>query len=337
MNLLISGPPASGKSRAALERFRSRAGSLLIVPTATMAEHIGHSLARSGFAVRPREICTLAKFIEQCSSDAAAPAPLLDLLLEQALQKLRPQRFSEVSGFPGFRRALAELFEQAPTATLPPDLAMLEEYVAKQLQARGLALRYARLASAAETIHNPAYALPANIILDGFFTLSASETALVVALGKRVDVTVTLPDWPGSQVLRHRLLSSGFEEHRFSSVLRSASRVGFSAATMEREVEEIARRILKHAQQSRAFREMAIVLRAREPYAGMVETTLARFGIPARFYFHQPLGGHPAAMFLTNVVRAMLAGWDHATLLSAVRMPASGLGATPMGDQLDFA
>ena len=33
----------------------------------------------------------------------------------------------------------------------------------------------------------------------------------------------------------------------------------------------------------------------------------------------------------------MLAGWDHAALLSAVRMPVSGLGATAQGDELDFA
>ena len=119
--------------------------------------------------------------------------------------------------------------------------------------------------------------------------------------------------------------------------MRSASRTGFSAATIEREVEEIARRILSYAAQGRSFREMGIVLRSRDPYAGLVETTLARFGIPARFYFHQPLGSHPALVFLSNVMRAMLAGWDHAMLLAAVRMPVSGLGATAAGDQLDFA
>ena len=82
---------------------------------------------------------------------------------------------------------------------------------------------------------------------------------------------------------------------------------------------------------------MGIVLRSRDPYMGVVATTLARFGIPARFYFHNPLGSHPALTFLSNVVRSMLTGWDHATLLSAVRMPVSGLGATSVGDELDFA
>ena len=82
---------------------------------------------------------------------------------------------------------------------------------------------------------------------------------------------------------------------------------------------------------------MGIVLRSRDPYAGVVETTLARFGIPARFYFHRPLGSHPALMYFSTVIQAVLAGWEHATLLAAVRMPVSGLGATAAGDQLDFA
>jgi RecB family exonuclease len=299
-----------------------------------MVEHIGHSLAREGFPVRPREICTLAQFLDRCSLAAAAPPPLLDLFIEQALEKLRPQRFMDVAGFPGFRRALAELFEQAPVATLPPDLADLQAEVECNLNVRGMGLRHQRLKSAAAL---PAKSFPKNIILDGFFTLSAAETAFVVALAGHSEVTITLPDWPGGQAFRSVLLSSGFEEQRLSIAHRAGSRNGFSAATIEREVEEIARRILALAAEDREFRDIGIVLRSREPYAGVVETTLARFGIPARIYFHHPLGSHPVLMFFANVIRSMLAGWDHAALLEAVRMPVSGLGATLAGDALDFA
>jgi len=318
-----------------MERFRSQPGSLLILPTATMVEHIGHSLARSGFPVRPRDICTLAQFLDRCAPTGSAPAALLDLLIEQALEKLRPQRFMDVAGFPGFRRALAELFEQAPVATLPPDLADLQAEVERNLNIRGMGLRHQRLRSAADVLR--AGTLPRNIILDGFFTLSAAETTLAVALAGHAAVTMTLPDWPGAQTLRNILLSHGFEEQRLSSAHRAASRVGFSAATIEREVDEIARRILALAAEGREFRGIGIVLRSREPYAGVVETTLARFGIPARLYFYQTLGSHPALMCFANVIRSMLAGWDHGTLLEAVRMPVSGLGATLAGDTLDFA
>ncbi|MBZ5674373.1 MAG: PD-(D/E)XK nuclease family protein [Acidobacteriia bacterium] len=335
LNLLISGPAASGKSRAALEHFQSHANRLLIVPTATMAEHARHALtrseARTEFPVRPHEIRTLAHCLEEWSPQGPAPTPLLDLLIEQALERLRPDRFAAVAGFPGFRRSLAELFQEAPPAALPVDLASIAEEIEGNLAVRGLGLRHARLKSAAPAV------LPANVILDGFFTLSAAETELILAIGARADVTITLPDWPGSQAVRKILLSAGFEEQRLASVVRSARRTGFSASTIEREVEEIARRILKYAVQGRSFREMGIVLRSRDPYAGVVETTLARFGIPARFYFQHPLGSHPALMYFSKVIRALLAGWDHETLLSAIRMPVAGLGATAQGDQLDFA
>jgi hypothetical protein len=334
LNLLISGPAASGKSWRALDLFKSQPDPLFIVPTATMAEHVRHSLARSGFPVRPRRICTLANCLDEWSAEAAAPAALLDLLIEQALERLRPERFTVVAEFPGFRRSLAELFEQVPSADLPDDLAKIQEEIERNLKARGLGLRHSRLKSAC--LRNAHPVVP-NVILDGFFSLSAAETELILSLGERTNVTITLPDWPGSQAVRKTLLSAGFDEQPLSSAMRSAKQTGFSAATIEREVEEIARHILKCDARGTAFREMGIVLRSRDPYAGVVETTLARFGIPARFYFHRPLGSHPALAFLTNVMRAMLAGWDHATLLAAVRMAVSGVGAKPIGDELDFA
>ncbi len=110
----------------------------------------------------------------------------------------------------------------------------------------------------------------------------------------------------------------------------------FSAATPEREAEEIARRILEHAEGGRRFREMGVVLRSRDPYGPLVETTLARFGIPARSYFFDPLAAHPAVKYLTGVVRAMLDGWDHKALGELLRQPVSGVGATAEGDRFDF-
>ncbi len=81
---------------------------------------------------------------------------------------------------------------------------------------------------------------------------------------------------------------------------------------------------------------MGVVLRSRDPYAGLVETTLARFGIPARSYFLDPVGSHPAVAYLTGVVRAMLAGWDYGALGELLRQPVSGVGATQLGDRFDF-
>ena len=125
-----------------------------------MVEHIRHSLARSGFPVRPRDIRTLANCLEDWSPVAAAPAPLLVLLIEQALERLRPERFTAVAGFPGFRRALVDLFEQAAPAALPADLASIAEEVERKLKVRGLGFRYARLMNGAPTDPPPKIILP---------------------------------------------------------------------------------------------------------------------------------------------------------------------------------
>ncbi|MGA3205855.1 MAG: PD-(D/E)XK nuclease family protein, partial [Bryobacteraceae bacterium] len=82
---------------------------------------------------------------------------------------------------------------------------------------------------------------------------------------------------------------------------------------------------------------MGILLGVRDPYAAALESTLARFGIPARFHFTSALSAHPAIQYITGIVRSLLTGWNLADLLPLLRMPVNGLGATPEGDRLDFA
>ena len=62
------------------------------------------------------------------------------------------------------------------------------------------------------------------------------------------------------------------------------------APGIEREVEEIARRILQQADSGRPFREIGIIVRSPEIYVPALRSTLERFGIPARFYFDSPTG-----------------------------------------------
>jgi RecB family exonuclease len=330
LKVLLTGPPASGKSRAAVESFLARPGALLLVPTATMAEHLRHQLARAGAAVRPSAIQTLGGFLDQWSPAAAVPLPLLHLLLERALARLRIRRFERVADLPGFIAALARALSDPLPASAPADLRRLRVEIGGELAARGMAWREQRLRLAAER------APARETLLDGFFTLSEEETAFAAALGNRAPVTLTLPDWEGASSARAALLAAGFEERRFDTPRRAARLNGFSAATIEHEAAEIAARIREEAAAGRPFREMGVVLRVREPYAPLLETAFDRQGIPARFYFTDPLASHPAVDYLLRIVRAWLAGWDHAELLPALRMPASGLGATPQGDALDF-
>ena len=306
-----------------------------------MADHLRHSLvrsseARSGAAVRPTTIQTLAAFLEKWSPLVAAPAPLVQLCMERALARIRPARFVPVAEFPGVVRALANLFGEVSGTRLPDDVGRLFADVERQLAAKGMAPRHARLAAAASRIKKDGEPLPPHIVFDGFFKLSAGESQLVAALSQRTELTITLPEWSGAERAREGVLAGGFKERRVEAVAGDARTTLFTAATMEREVEEIACRILEEVDRGRLFREIGIVLRTRDPYGPLVETTLARFGIPARAYFIDKLASHPAVQFRMTLVRSALAGWDHVPLLSALRMPASGLGATAAGDARDF-
>jgi len=319
-----------------LDRFRAREGSLLLVPTATMAEHVRHFLVRAGVAVRPKSIQTLAAFLDTYSPLAAAPAALVQLCMERALARVRPARFRDVMEFPGVVRSLAGLFGEISGKRMPEDVGRLFTEVERDLATRNMAPRHARLAAAGSRIAEGGVSLPPHIVFDGFFKLSAGESTLVAVLSDRTELTITLPEWSGAERAREAVLAGGFDELRVHVAASDARSVLFTAATMEREVEEIARRILQHVEQGRLFREIGIILRSREPYGSLVETTLARFGIPARNYFIDVLAAHPAVQFRMALVRSALAGWDHAPLLSALRMPASGLGATKAGDERDF-
>lgn len=300
---LITGPPASGKSRAALEVFLGDPGATLLTPTATMAEHVRNELARSGFPIRPNRILTLAKFIEPFTELQEASPSLLYLLIAQ----------QHPDEFPGYHRALAALIEEG--APIPPELE-------NQLQLRGRALRAQRLRSA-----NPTAAGP--VILDGFFSFSLSELEMIEKLAAQTSVTITLPDTSDA---KPRLIALGFSERNLGRSFRHADRTVFAALSMEQEVEQIAKRVLDYSAQGREFREMGILLRAREPYAAALETTLARFGIPARFHFTHAVASHPAVQFISGMIGASLHGWDHTDLLTLLRMPVSGVN----NDALDF-
>jgi len=292
-----------------------------------MAEHLRNELARSGAVVRPSQVMTLAHFLDSRTGiPGPAPLALVHLLIQQALEQLRPARFQAVARYRGFHAAIAKLMEEAPVDVLSGDLAAVIEFVERGLAERGCASRNARPLA---VIEDPGTVAP-HLFFDGFFAFSAAERKLIESLARTASVTVTLPE------ADPQLVRAGFTEHRLNGTRRQARTEKFAAPTPDREVEEIARRILDQAACGRPFREMGVILRAREPYASALQTTFARFGIPARFYFLNALIDQPSVAYLCGLVRAMLAGWDHAELLAALRMPVSGIGATPDGDRLDF-
>ena len=291
-----------------------------------MAEHVRNEFARAAIPIRPSRVLTLAKFLEPFVVFQETPDSLLNLLIAQ----LPLSGFSEAAGFRGFHRALASVIQEIPANNLPADLARIAFEIDYQLATLGRALREKRLRTAVPTPTGP-------IIIDGFFTFAPSELAFIENLASQTSVTVTLPDWPGSSAARAHLLHSGFTEQRLDHPLRQPVQVVFAAPSLEHEVEQIALRIIEHHARGRQWREMGILLRAKDPYAAALESTFARFGIPARFHFAGSLADHPAIQYLAGIIRVLLTGWDHASLLTLLRMPINGFGATPEADRLDFA
>jgi ATP-dependent helicase/DNAse subunit B len=345
--VLLTGPPGSGKTTRLVERLKEAARDgrddlRLLVPTATMAEHLLHELARAGLLARPRTIQTLWRFVHSLVPDLPeVPAATLGYLARSALER-HTGVFSPVAEFPGFQAALVALWEEldeagAPLvgiaerleqAGLPGERARALEAIFCAMQAelrrRGLYSRGERFQAAAERIASEGLPNLAAVLFDGFFRFARVELDLVRALAGRVEVVLALPDWPGARPVRQALEREIRRAERLSRCRAEPEMVCVAARDQLEETEEIARRILEHASRGRPFRTMGVVVRSFEPYVPVLRTTLERFGIPARFYFAEPAAEHPAVARLMRLVEAKLAGWDHERLLNVLRFcPAS--------------
>jgi ATP-dependent helicase/DNAse subunit B len=359
--LLLTGSPGSGKSHLIVESVRAelRRGASdfrLLVPTATMAEHLKNQLAREDLPLRPGVVTTLARFVAPWVREyPEIPPASLELLVDRVLATKAPEQFARVARLPGFRRSLSELIEEfssagcdcwrlaqlleagLPEAPLAGAFLAVYQNVEQETIRRGWAPRAIRLRGAAEEIRAFGLGPIHRIFLDGFFTLGAPELHLIDALCSQAAVTVALPSWEGSTEAREALRAMGFAERILKGPARRAPhRTLVTATNIDQEAEEIARRILEQAGKGRQFREMGIVLRSRTPYVPVLRTVLERFGIPARFYFSEPLANHATVRYLSGAVEAMLGGWDHADTLELLKMAPSGFATTPACDRFEF-
>lgn len=346
--LLLVGPPGSGKTTRLAERVkdasrRGRDDVRLLVPTATMAEHLLHELARAGHVVRPRTIQTLWRFVQSLVPERPeVPAATLNYLVRRALERHAGDVLSPVAAFPGFQAALVRLWHELDEAGTPlcgladrleqagaaggmaRALEAIFCEVGAELGRRGLHSRGERFRVAAERLASGAQPELTAIFFDGFFRFAPVELDLVRALDRRVEVVLALPDWPGAQPVWKALADGIRQKERLSRCRPQPELVCVAARDRLEETGEIARRILEEASQGRPFRTMGVLVRSFSPYVPALRTTFERFGIPARYYFAEPAGRHPAVARIARLVEAKLAGWDHERLLGLLRMcPAS--------------
>jgi ATP-dependent helicase/DNAse subunit B len=352
---LLSGPAGSGKTTYILDRFRQARGAgnsaiRLLVPTATMAQHLQNRLAREGFVFRSSLIQTLSSFVRDYAGSAAEVSPaVLYLLVEEAAQRVARPEFSRVTRFHGFCNSLAHTIDEfasagcdsARLAACLPEVPLGDAFLAvyqevdRELARRGLAMRARRLELAAAQIAAQGLNGVDTVCMDGFHALPDPELRVVAAMGRHADLTLTLGDEDLTPAIRARLTAMGFTEERTRARRARPALALVKAPGIEREVEEIARRILEQAAAGRPFREMGVIVRAPDIYVPALRSTLERFGIPARFYFDTGLERHAVVRFLSGAIEAMLGGWDHARTLAVLRLTPR-FADFAMADRFDF-
>jgi ATP-dependent helicase/nuclease subunit B len=351
---LITGPAGSGKTSAVLQEFRQALQkrdrrARLLAPTATMARFARNRFAREGFVFPPEQISTLHRFLEPFAPEARPVSePLLHLLVEEAVKSTARPEFACVAGMPGFCASLARTIGEFSAAGCGaerlrvhiPDTPLGEAFAAvyrateELVAARGFCLRHQRLARVAEALDAGGAAV-SGVWMDGFYSLTGPELAVIGALARRAEVTIALSTAAVAQPTRERLLAMGFRERHCQFAPLPPRTVLVEAATMERECDEIARRILRLVADGRNFREFGVIVRSPELYGPVLRASFERFGVPARYYFDRPLLEIASAAYCARAVEAMLSGWDFETTLRWLRTAPGANGASL--DRFDFA
>jgi ATP-dependent helicase/DNAse subunit B len=325
-----SGPPATGKSTRLLAVLRSalrqRDWSVqLLVPSATMAEHLRNQLAREELVLRKSTVSTLTRFVDQLglSHPAASPAQLESTIAAVLFERC-PAEYLEVAGQPGFHRHLASSVDAlalAGVAASQLEGALGDVYgrILRSLDQQKLALRGERLAQTTRLLNHSHLKGIRHVLLDGFFNFSKTEQAFLDKLATLIEVEKTEPtrallEEPPLRQSRVQLLAAHDQAH---------------------EALWIAGQILRLAEEGVELRRIGILLRNPAAYAPLLESTLARLGIPSRSYLGTPLTQHPVIVFHRAFLKAVAAEWDNVEVLSAMRWRHTGLGGNASGDALE--
>ena len=349
---LLTGPPGSGKTSQCLDVLRGALRQApdscrLLVPTATMAEHLRNELAREGLVFRPGAVATFSKFVSGFVPDIpGVTTSTLELFVDRLLTTMPLTDFAGLRDAPGFRRSVVSAIEEFSAAGgtvgqlrgsgVWPDFSEIYAAVGRALKPLGKMLRGDRLRVAAERIGTNAFEPMQSILVAGFYGFTAPELQVLHALDSKCRLTITLPDWSGAQFALSALrgVPDSAEERASERAHWDIPRAILAAPAADQEVAGIARMILEERSAGRGFREMGIIVRTEDPYVPALRSVLKRFGIPARFYFGAPLGGHSAVRYLSGLLEAMLSDWDYSRTLQALRLQGSPL-AGHVGDDFE--
>ena len=142
--------------------------------------------------------------------------------------------------------------------------------------------------------------------MDGFLSFSPLETELVRSLARSCDLTLTIDISPATNDIHKLALELGAKDQPLPAKSRKPQISVTEARSLEREADEIARRIVELNRAGVPFRQIGVAIGDTGAYLALLRTTFDRFGIPARFYFSSPLRAHPVARFLGGLIDAPL-------------------------------
>ena len=217
--MLLIGPSGSGKTHRVLAEFEAALAVTdptrvkLVVPTASMAEHLQHDLARRGRVVQPGSILPFGAYVAALTPGCVeATATTQALLIEQAIEAAGARELNAVSAYPGFHAKLLDTIQEFGSASasdpaspkrlwkgkaapLAEAFWRVMEIFRRKMRDAGLVSRSERILLAATEARKQK---PEVVLLDGFFNFTAVEIELVQALAATAQkVVVTLPENDG--------------------------------------------------------------------------------------------------------------------------------------------
>ncbi len=328
---LIRGRAGSGKTAQVLSEFKhairnDRTSAHLVVPTATLVRHFQHELARDGVVFPPNAVVSLSRFVaERANGVIQVSDSLLRVIVRDVLARL--PEFGAVAGTEGMAATVEETIGLLDNSGATPDslkairklgangkaFERIWRTVETEVRARGFEMRAGVIRAAVDNAERK------KVWMDGFATFSPLELQLVASLARTCDLTVTITDSPAADEIRKLALTLRAEDRLLPGRSRRAPTEIVAASGVEREADEIARRILALRRDGGEFREVGVALRDTAAYLDLLRGTFDRFGIPARYHFGSPLRGHPAATFLGGLVQCASNGWDFSAAIQALR------------------
>ncbi len=348
--MLLIGPPGSGKTTRALQLVAvavdaGRSEEIkVLVPTASMKNHLIHVLAKRELMVPGDVVSTLSEFVRDATPGLReAGGAVADRLLRGAIERSARGEFVSRSGSTGLRNRLSALtseFWAAGADNLQIESAVRNrrqrafqavfQAYEESLEAAGFVHHNQRIARAAAAIRQKGLGPIRTVYVDGFDRFTKQQEELLEALEEQAEeLLIAMPD----QLPRYPLDRSKAEYLPSPGGSGAAVEI-FEASSPRAEILEIARLILESG---RPLHEHGIVIRSLEQYEPLVREVFGTLGIPFRVWAQGRLVNHGVARHFLAWLRAIDRRFPGEQVLEVLNSPLTPAGSTAERDVFDFA